>query len=182
MSGTDATAAVPIERPKRSVRDSLPVLIEVPATTVPRISRCRSRSSSGTRRWSSYVVAPRPASRRRTRRLRREVRTAARVVTLGIAMCLVWGFGSSSPGTPVLAMQFPQSTDQAGQIWVDHAPAERPAQVVAPTPKSDDDSQIVMLSAEPALTTPRPDAEVPVVLPGYVLPDDSREESSHEGS
>ena len=39
-----------------------------------------------------------------------------------------------------------------------------------------------MLSIEPAVTAPGTDAEVPVVFPGYVLPDDSLEDSTHEGS
>ena len=34
----------------------------------------------------------------------------------------------------------------------------------------------------PPLGAPVADAEVPVVFPGYVLPDDSREEPAHEGS
>ena len=38
------------------------------------------------------------------------------------------------------------------------------------------------LSIEPAVAAPVADAEVPVVFPGYVLPDDSLEEPAHEGS
>jgi hypothetical protein len=34
----------------------------------------------------------------------------------------------------------------------------------------------------PALGAPVADAEIPVVFPGYVLPDDNREEPAHEGS
>jgi hypothetical protein len=41
---------------------------------------------------------------------------------------------------------------------------------------------VVVLSIEPAVVAPEPDREVPVVLPGYVLPDDNFEESSHAGS
>jgi hypothetical protein len=41
---------------------------------------------------------------------------------------------------------------------------------------------VVVLSIEPAVGAPESDREVPVVLPGYVLPDDSLEESSHAGS
>jgi hypothetical protein len=33
----------------------------------------------------------------------------------------------------------------------------------------------------PALGAPVADAEIPVVFPGYVLPDDKREEPAHEG-
>ena len=41
---------------------------------------------------------------------------------------------------------------------------------------------VVVLSIEPATVAPGPETEVPVVFPGYVLPDDSLEESSHAGS
>jgi hypothetical protein len=34
----------------------------------------------------------------------------------------------------------------------------------------------------PALGAPVADAEVPVVFPGYLLPDNNREEPAHEGS
>jgi hypothetical protein len=41
---------------------------------------------------------------------------------------------------------------------------------------------VVLLTIEPAAGLPALDAEVPVVLPGYVLPVDSLEEPAHEGS
>ena len=41
---------------------------------------------------------------------------------------------------------------------------------------------VVVLSIEPAGAGPGTDTEVPVVFPGYVLPDDSLEDSAHEGS
>jgi hypothetical protein len=42
---------------------------------------------------------------------------------------------------------------------------------------------MVVLSIEPAVAPPADaDAEVPIVFPGYVLPDDSLEEPAHEGS
>jgi hypothetical protein len=40
----------------------------------------------------------------------------------------------------------------------------------------------VLLSIEPVGTTADSDAEAPVVFPGYLLPEDSHEESAHEGS
>ena len=43
-------------------------------------------------------------------------------------------------------------------------------------------SGAVVLSVEPAVTVPGTEAEAPVIFPGYVLPDDSREGSLHEGS
>ena len=40
----------------------------------------------------------------------------------------------------------------------------------------------VVLSIEPTPLAPGADTEVPVVFPGYVLPDDSLEDRAHEGS
>ncbi len=41
---------------------------------------------------------------------------------------------------------------------------------------------VVVLSVEPAVVIPATTTEAPVIFPGYVLPDDSREDSLHEGS
>jgi hypothetical protein len=41
---------------------------------------------------------------------------------------------------------------------------------------------VVVLSIEPTVGAPAADTEVPIVFPGYVLPDDSLEEPAHEGS
>ena len=38
------------------------------------------------------------------------------------------------------------------------------------------------LSREPTVSAPGTVSEASVILPGYVLPDDSREDSVHEGS
>jgi hypothetical protein len=40
----------------------------------------------------------------------------------------------------------------------------------------------VLLSIEPVGTTADSDVEIPVVFPGYLLPDDNREEPAHGGS
>jgi hypothetical protein len=40
----------------------------------------------------------------------------------------------------------------------------------------------ISISIEPAALTPYADAESPVVFPGYLLPDDGREEPAHAGS
>jgi hypothetical protein len=52
----------------------------------------------------------------------------------------------------------------------------------ADTPEDrDSDAGANAVAAGPALGPPVADAEVPVVFPGYVLPDDRREEPAHEG-
>jgi hypothetical protein len=40
----------------------------------------------------------------------------------------------------------------------------------------------VLLSIETAGTSADPECDMPVVLPGYLLPDDNHEEAAHEGS
>ena len=40
----------------------------------------------------------------------------------------------------------------------------------------------IVLSIDPAVAIPGAGAEASVIVPGYVLPDDSREDSVHEGS
>jgi hypothetical protein len=40
----------------------------------------------------------------------------------------------------------------------------------------------VLLSIEPVGTSTESDGEAPVVFPGYLLPDDNREEAAHGGS
>jgi hypothetical protein len=41
---------------------------------------------------------------------------------------------------------------------------------------------VFIRSIEPALAVPAAEAEVPVVFPGYVLPDDTFEDTAHAGS
>jgi hypothetical protein len=41
---------------------------------------------------------------------------------------------------------------------------------------------VFMRSIEPAMAVPPADAEVPVIFPGYVLPDDTFEDTAHAGS
>ena len=43
-------------------------------------------------------------------------------------------------------------------------------------------SGVVVFSVEPAVLAPRADTETPVIFPGYMLPDDSLEDTAHEGS
>jgi hypothetical protein len=45
-----------------------------------------------------------------------------------------------------------------------------------------DSSRAIVLFIEPAATASGAEPAAPVVFPGYVLPDDSLEDRSHEGS
>jgi hypothetical protein len=50
------------------------------------------------------------------------------------------------------------------------------------TGASSSSSGAVVLSIEPAVVAPGTETPVPVIFPGYVLPDDSLEDRAHEGS
>ncbi len=70
------------------------------------------------------------------------------------------------PVLPGLNAGGPVLSFEGGARPPDDSPADRDADAIA---------------IGPALGAPVADAEVPVVFPGYVLPDDSREEPAHEG-
>jgi hypothetical protein len=65
--------------------------------------------------------------------------------------------------------------DMAGMIG-----SSRP--IAVPAEASIDSASVVVRPIEPAIGAPIADAEVSVIFPGYVLPDDSLEEPAHEGS
>ncbi len=189
MIRTDTKALLPIARPIGSVTGALPVLIQVPATAIPRGRRHRQTSRVHTEHRVIYLADRRsPAAGPRKRRLKREVRAAARILTLSAALLFMTTFGASSriPATPLLAMPGPQ-TIRLQPLTPKVSTPVAPPVVTAPElasskPEIPDDSSVALLSAEPQLMTPRPDSEVPVILPGYVLPADSYEEPVHEGS
>ena len=123
-------------------------------------------------------MSPRGRSRRR-RRLRREVRVAGYTVLALLPLVLaLWSWPatrrSANPGLMSSRSRTSRSTamdcratGEAG-IWTSAA-------TPCPIPP-------VLLSVEPFGTSGDADGETPVVFPGYLLPDDNREEPAHEGS
>jgi hypothetical protein len=106
------------------------------------------------------------------------------VLTLA-ALAGVCALGGSSRGyqrlgLPVLSMvvQAAQGEDLNGARTPDRPEGNgRAAEPTIPAPS------VAVLSIEPTTpAAPGVDAEVPVVFPGYVLPDDSLEVPAHEGS
>jgi hypothetical protein len=233
MIRTDTKAMLPIARPKGSVTGTLPVLISVPATSLPRGRQHRQASRPRPDHRVIYLADRQTPFGRRKRRLKREVRATARILTLTAALLFVTTVGPSlsSARRPLLAMPLPSRTnlpvlshnipapiappagaqlgtreiEKASQGWLgsvlrpqmsspstqdsatskigSRTPPATPAPEVASTkPETTEDSSVVLLSAEPQPMTPRPDSEIPVVLPGYVLPAESFEEPVHEGS
>ncbi len=114
-----------------------------------------------------YPWPPRPKATRRTRRrLRREVRLAAvamfALLPVPLALAVThWPVAPSKRPASSRMLAIPAPGD-SGTLGSFHAP--------------------VWLSVEPAGPTVDGERETPVVFPGYLLPDDNHEESSHAGS
>ena len=178
MSQTHTYRMTARTRAGRSPVVDLAVLIEVPQVAAPR-ARHTSMSSSRESWRASTLRRHRPR-----RRLRRSVRLAGWSV---LAMLPILGGGAL--GWASLASRAvnlpawselteagnPTSNDLVGMIG-----SRRP--VVVPTEASIDNSSVVVESIEPTIGAPIVETEVSVIFPGYLLPDDSREEAANEGS
>jgi hypothetical protein len=127
-------------------------LIQVPA--LPAQGRVSRRST----------VRPGTNASRRRRRLRREVRVAAYALAAAAPLFLV--------ATMLWAVQPPRTLASAapGKLATD----------------KDDRGTLrppsISISIEPTILTPYAEVEPPVVFPGYLLPDDGREEPANAGS
>jgi hypothetical protein len=101
----------------------------------------------------------------RRRRLRREVRVAGYVLLaiLPASMALV-AFGGERPPTMAAGLTVERRGDSA-----DHSIAPRPTPSISLEP------------LEPMVVTVHRELEAPVILPGYLLPADTSEESSDGG-
>ncbi|MGC8642157.1 MAG: hypothetical protein ACP5XB_20020 [Isosphaeraceae bacterium] len=134
-------------------------LIQVPRVVPPPRSRLRAEPP-----WPGL---PRTQTVRKTRRrLRREFRLAVvtMFVLLPVPLALAvthWPAAASNRPTSSRMLAIPAPGGNAA-LGAFHAP--------------------VWLSVEPAGAAVDGQTETPVVFPGYLLPDDSHEESTHEGS
>lgn len=72
----------------------------------------------------------------------------------------------------------------AAGVWSIHSTARRAgaAEVARAVDEPSSTRPLVWLSIEPAESSVEAEPETPVIFPGYLLPSDHREESSHEGS
>jgi len=176
MIRTDALPTRPKVRAERSVPSSLSVLIEVPEVKASGPLRGRTRVMDRQQDW-------RPSSRPARRRLRREVRVAGGALLVFVPLVCVCTLGWQSLSSQLLAASIVDATarpriqhagrqDRTFRTWLANSPVVEPIDVPS----------AVVLSIEPPVVPPESDTEVPVILPGYVLPDDSLEESSHAGS
>jgi hypothetical protein len=175
------TGLFPAHMPVRcqlSDRGSLPVLIEVPDLKMPKRGTRGPHVRSATNRDRGRLHASSP----RQRRLRRPVRLSAyallAVTASLVATALFWtdrrGLAMAASGREswkgttervcLADRDAPGRSLDAHQTAASHA------------------AHVVLLSIESAAPPASAEADVPVVFPGYLLPDDSREEPGHEGS
>lgn len=164
MGQADLMMEMPAIESERVLPSSLAVLIEVPAIQTHAISRT-TRPTQRRERFTGRQI------RHGRRRLRPQVRLAGCAVMALVPIVSACTIGWSSRPDRILPCAIQDSSpgvepeDQSGQ----------------PAGTS---SGVVVLSVEPVVTAPgiAAEAQAPVVFPGYVLSDDTREGSLHEGS
>ena len=172
MISTDTLLSVPPRTTDRAGLRTFACLIEVPDVRRPRSGRVRPR---GLGRWDSG----KPLRPRAKRRLRRELRVAGYAL-----LALAPLFGACALGRPdrparVLACSIAEATAPEPVL----ASSSHPRDAYRPSLESPGSSPgVVILSSGAAAPANGAESDVPVVFPGYVLPDDSLEESTHEGS
>jgi hypothetical protein len=171
MSRADVLSTMPVIRSDRGVPRSLAVLIEVPEVKSIRSRRART-SVIG------HAESRSPRGGRSKRRLRREVRIAGCALLAMAPLISACTVGWSARPARVLACSI-RLAAPADPSFERGAPLRRARLPQAPTI---DSAEEVLLAIEPAALAPGADNDVPVVFPGYVLPDDSLEGSTHEGS
>jgi hypothetical protein len=172
MTNCDALSTRSMGRTERSALNSIPVLIQVPEWK-------RSATIRGTRRYADVGHSWQPVRARRgaRRRLRREVRAAGSalfaVLPLMFALSSVW----SERTSPVDARTVSVLSTQAASP--PRHPGSRAVVAITTSARSEDGVPAVAIrSNEP----PPSDTDAGVVLPGYLLPDDSFQESANAGS
>lgn len=164
-------------RAGRSNRDAMAVLIRVPRVDEPR-DRVRAwRAEEAARFRPTRSAQARRAGVRPRRRLRRGVRLAGWWILALASMGGTFAMGWMTRGSGPLDRQV-----LTASIHGRHAggPSRAPAGVERPDDSPQGEAETIAIG--PAVVAPVVDAEVPVVFPGYLLPDDSLEEPAHEGS
>ena len=125
-----------------------------------------------------------PRIGRPRRRLRRQVRVAGcALLTLAplVSLCTL-GWSSSHPSR-ILACSIADASEPATFPQKFANPRDQSLSVGIRTgPPVFGSPGAVAISIEPAGAAPGADSGVPVNFPGYLLPDDGREDRAHEGS
>jgi len=162
-------------RSERTLPRSFAVLIEVPKVKAHRIECTRTVMSARGMSRCAQVSRPR-------RRLRRQVRLAGcAVLTLAplVSLCTL---GWSNRPSRILACSISDALETAtGPHDLADRHDQRPQRGLRTGPPIGS-AGVVVLSIEPVASAPGADTVVPVIFPGYVLPDDGLEDRAHEGS
>ena len=176
MTRTETLMPRPSIQPDRDLSRSLVSLIEVPAVKSSRMRRPHFRAHA---RVDGRGQGRRPCLARSRRRLRREIRIVGCALLVLAPLLSACTLLSSTGPVRVLACSITEATARSS----DRAPSAGTPEVAGqPEIIAGDPPGVVVLSVEPTVPSPVSDAEVPVIFPGYVLPDDSLEGSTHEGS
>jgi hypothetical protein len=162
----------------RILPHSLAVMIEVPAIKQrPATKRSPGTISRGVRTAGRQ---PRPSRRR----LRRDVCLAGCTLLALVPIVSACTLGWSSRPDRIVACSIPEplqtesTTDRGG--FTGRLPVAQEDSPVAQAAIASRGN--VIFSSEPSVIAPGSAGEPPVIFPGYVLPDDSREDVLHEGS
>jgi len=184
MMRIDTDPMTPGPRTGRGLPAAMPLLIQVPRVDEPR-GHARSWRTEAAGRYRharrgpvrSMAGDPSRSYGRPRRRLRRGVRRAAwsLLVVAAMAGTFTLGWTTRGGGAPGLPLLRTAALDREAVGRVTDLKADDRS---APEPPAGADA----VATAPALAAPVADAEVPVIFRGYLLPDNSREESAHEGS
>lgn len=180
MSQTGILPAVVTVRSSRVTPDALPILIAVPRIeTVRRQRRVeRAEPAHGTA-WR-----PRTAGRRPRRRLRRHVRLSAcallGLTPFAMAAGAIWSSQPAQISVKPSASAVAQS-DAPNRVCLSD-PGRADGFIDGRRPAALDRGPVTLLSVEASNAASVPEAEEAVILPGYLLPDNTRGEPVHEGS
>jgi hypothetical protein len=175
MTRIDADPTMPGTRPGPLPAFPMVVLIAVPKVKPPGARRTMAPESLGEWRPISH------GRRRPRRRLRRGVRIAAFSL-----MALLPTLGGGAIGWANRAANLPFSNASAsipaGSRDREAGTSRSDRFVAEPAKATIDVHSVFLESNEPVTVAPVADVEIPVIIPGYLLPDDRLEEPAHEGS
>lgn len=179
MDDMTAAPALPHSRAGRSTRLEFATLIEVPSIVMAQEAEAVRRS--GTRGRAEIERGWHRAhfpQRRVRRRLKREVKLVAFVIFACMPMSYeasrIWSSRLGNIAATHLT-QAVQDDDVSDRADLGSTLAEKVSRTVF-------EPAVVLMSIEPAPNGIKSEAESPVILPGYLLPEDSLEEKANEGS
>jgi hypothetical protein len=177
MTQLDTEPMTHVLRAGRSNRDAMSVLIRVPRVDEP-CNRVRTwRAEEAARFRPARAARARRAGIRPRRRLRRGVRLAGWWILALASMGGTFAMGWMSRGSGPLDLRVLTATALGHPA---RGPSHAPEVFERPMDGAQGEADTIAIG--PAVGAPVADAEVPVVFPGYLLPDDSLEEPAHEGS